>query len=171
MKRLLFGAIALIALAACGESTNAGTAVTSPAAGATAAAQPTSAPTFKVGDQIKVGGSLLYSVTSAKVVQPGEFDPAPTGEYLAVAVAFTNQGASPVDVSSMVSFSLRDANGQTYNETIITGQPNAPDGEIAAGDKLAGTLIYDAPKGGDLKLYFKNDIFSGGAVVVDLGTF
>ena len=38
-----------------------------------------------------------------------------------------------------------------------------------AGDKLAGGLTYDVPKGKTFKLYYKNDMFSDGQVIESLG--
>ena len=157
---------ATFVLAGCGDSSNTGTVETS---GGPAAAAPTS---FKVGDTIKVGDNLMYTVSgvTAPYDSGNEFDVATKGQFMLVTVTFLNNGAKSVNVSSALSFTLHDATGQTYTETIVVGAANPPDGEIAKGDKLAGTLAFDVPKGQDFKLYYKNDIFSNGSVIVDLGT-
>ena len=147
----------------CGSSGDTGTKVTS---SATAAATQTA---FKVGDQVKVGDLILVvsGVTSSDGTQ---FEKSKAGQYLIVAVALQNNGTKAATVSSAISFELRDDGGQTYNETILSTAPKPPDGSIAPGDKLAGSLTYDVPKGKSFKLYFKNAIFGSGQTIIDLGS-
>ena len=168
---LVVGVFALVA-AACSSSSNTGSVVTpggSPAAGSSPGSAAASA--FKVGDQIKVGDSLMYTVTGvqAPVDSGNQYMTPSKGQFMTVAVAFQNNGKSAVAISSMASFTLRDANGQSYTETILPNVPAPPDGEIAPGDKLAGTMVYDVPKGLGFKLYFKKSLFDTGSVIVDLG--
>ncbi len=156
----------LLSFTACGGSgSNTGTVVTP-----TAAKGPT---VFAVGQVIKVGDNLLFTVTSVQAPfdSGNEFETATKGQYLAVAVSLQNNGSKEVRIYSPVSFSLRDGTGQTYDETIVSSAHNPPDGPIAPGDKLAGTLVYDVPKGQDFRLYFTLNVFSssGGGVIVDLG--
>jgi hypothetical protein len=113
----------------------------------------------------------MYTVTGVSApFDPGnEFEKPTNGQFMVVQVLLENKTSKSITVSSFISWSLRDDGGQSYSETIISSAPKPPDGEIAPGDKLAGGLSYDVPKGKDFKLYFKNDIFTNGQVIVDLG--
>lgn len=153
--------VAIVVLAGSG-SKNSGTAVN----GSSPSGE---AQTFGVGQAIKVGDALIFTVTRVTSSAGSEFERPTHGQYLIVAVAFQNNEAKPNTVSSLASFELRDATGQSYTESIYSGAPKPPDGEIAPHDRLAGALTYDVPKGSTYKLYFKNDVFSGGSVIVDLG--
>jgi hypothetical protein len=127
---------------------------------------------FAVGQVIKTGDNLLYTVTSvtAPFISTNEFDVPKNGQFLAVAVTFQNNGSKEVRITGLLSFTLRDGNGQSYDEAFVADAPNPPDGAVAPGDKLAGTLVFDVPKGQHFKLYFTANLFSTGSVVVDLGT-
>jgi hypothetical protein len=113
----------------------------------------------------------MYTVTQVKAPfdSGNEFETPQNGQYLVAYVTLENKTSKSITVSSVISFELRDDTGQSYNETILSAAPKPPDGEIAPGDKLAGGLSYDVPKGKDFKLYFKNDVFASGQVIVDLG--
>jgi len=136
-----------------------------------AAPKPSGPTTFKVGDVIKDGD---LQVTVTKVQAPfqstNEFEKPANGQYLVASVSMENTGAKPATVSSMLSFELRDTDGQTYNETIVSSAPKPPDGTIAPGDKLAGGLTFDVPTGKAYRLYFKDNVFSSGQAIIDLGT-
>jgi len=150
----------------------AGTKVDNPPAAATqnnAPATTSGVKTFNVGDTIKVGDNMLFKVDSVESSAGAQFETPTKGQFLIAHVTMTNNGASAVNVSSMLSFELRDDAGESYNETILTTAPKPPDGSIAANDKLAGGLTYDVPKGKTFKMYYKNDVFSGGQVIVNLG--
>lgn len=163
--------VAIASVVACGSDENSGTKVSS----GSPATQPSKAPaaptTFKVGDQIKVGNAILLTVSGVQApVDPGnQYITAKNGQFMTVAVSIQNVSSQPQSVSSAVSFELRDDTGQSYNETFLPNAPKPPDGSIAPNDKLAGGLTYDVPKGKTFKLYFKNNIFGGGQVVIDLG--
>jgi uncharacterized protein DUF4352 len=154
------GLALFLSVVACGGS-NTGT-----------GASPATTSVFTVGQTIKLGDNLMYTVTSvtAPYVSTNQFDVSKNGQFLAVAVTFQNNGAKEVRISGLISFSLRDGNGQSYDEAFVADAPNPPDGAVAPGDKLAGTLVFDVPKNQHFKLYYTANIFSSGSVVVDLGT-
>lgn len=166
----LAAAVVWIAITAesCSSSGNIGTAVGSPVASPSATSSQQAL--FQVGQTVKVGNTLLFTVTGVQSSGGTEFETPQNGQYLIVDVAFQNVSSQSQSVSSILSFELRDGTGQSYNETILTSAPKPPDGDIAPNDKLAGGLTYDVPKGQTFKLYFKNDVFASGAVVVDLGS-
>jgi hypothetical protein len=124
-----------------------------------------------VGDVIKVGDGLMYTVVNVKAPfdSGNEFDQPSNGQFMVVQVSLENKTSKSVNVSSALNWELRDDSGQSYTETIVVNAPKPPDGEIAPGDKLAGGLAFDVAKGKGYKLYFKNEIFASGQVIVDLG--
>lgn len=172
--RKMLGAVAaavgLLVIAGCGSNENSGTLVSSsPGTGATKA--PAAQTTFKVGDQIKVGNTMLLTVTGvqAPVDSGNQFITPKNGQFMTVMVSLQNVSNQPQNVSSAISFELRDDTGQSYNETFLPDAPKPPDGSIAPNDKLAGGLTYDVPRGKNFKLYYKNNVFNGGQVIIDLG--
>lgn len=163
---------ALVAVSACGSDENSGTKVSSTfSPAAQASKQPKGPTSFRVGDQIKVGNSMLLTATGvqAPVDSGNEFITPKNGQFMTVMVSMQNVSGQPQQVSSIVSFELRDDTGQSYTETFLPDAPKPPDGSIAPNDKLAGGLTYDVPKGKNFKLYYKNNVFSGGQVIIDLG--
>jgi len=163
------GAAAPASAAASAPSSAAAKPAASSAAPA-AAAKPSGPSTFKVGDVIKDGD---LQVTVTKVDAPfkttNEFEKPEKGQFLVASVSMENTGSKPATVSSMLSFELRDSDGQSYNETIVSNAPKPPDGTIAPGDKLAGGLTFDVPTGKSYRLYFKDSLFSSGQAIIDLG--
>lgn len=151
MKQRLLLFLAILALVsaflACGSTasgTDTGTAVTPNAT--TIGATPTqAAKTWKVGDLVAIGGWEVQ-VHSAKTAQGGEFSTLKSGDvYLLIDVTVTNKTGQSQTFSSIGQFSVKDATGQTYTQTIDTDAPNAPDGAVANGSKLRGTLAYEVP--------------------------
>lgn len=173
-RHILAAALVLASLVACGDQGSTGTKVGVTPTGATSSSVATAKPativqtTFKVGDQVAVNDVVLV-VNGATSSVGSEYQKPTAGQYLLVAVSLQNTGATPVRVSSVLNFELRDDTGQTYNMTFLSGVPAAPDGVIAPGDRLAGTLVYDTPKGKGFRFYFKSTIFAGKQAIVELG--
>jgi hypothetical protein len=66
--------------------------------------------------------------------------------FLVVDVTTENLSSSPQLVSSVASFTLKDATGQAYNE-VITGIGKPPDDTaLQPKDKLRGQISYEVPK-------------------------
>jgi Domain of unknown function (DUF4352) len=157
----------LVGADSCSSASNEGSTASSSASGSGTAA---AASTFKVGNRIKVGtDNYFFTVTGVQSSAGTDFEKPSKGQYLIVNVSFDNQSGKSQTVSSIASFELRDDAGQSYSETIFTDAPKPPDGEIATNDKLAGALTFDVPTGLAYRLYFKNDLFASGQIVVDLG--
>ncbi len=142
-------------------------------------ANPTPTTFLAVGQAVDLGENIMYSVTSVQApwLSGNNSETAKHGQYMAVAVLFQNNSSRDFHISSLISFRMRDGDGQTYGEELVSTAPNTPDALVAAGSKLTGTLIYDVPKGQRFKLYFTNDIFQpqgsferGPVIAVDLGT-
>jgi hypothetical protein len=163
--------IALAAAAGCGSNENSSIKVSSGSSPGTRATQAPAAPaSFKVGDQINVGNTMLLAVTQiqAPVNSGNQFLSPKSGQFMKVMVSLQNVSSKPEDVSSAISFEMRDDSGQSYTETLLPDAPKPPDGWIAPNNKLTGGLTYDVPKGKNYKLYYKNKVFNSGQVIIDL---
>lgn len=117
--------------------------------------QPTAAPTqpssnsggmHKVGDVVTLDGWQL-TVNGVKTSSGDEFNqPKPGDTFLLIDVTAVNQTGQSQPFSSFLSFTLKDSTGQKYDETIDTNAPSSPDGNVAAGGKIRGTVVYDVPQ-------------------------
>lgn len=102
--------------------------------------------TFKVGDVVTVGTDWQVTVNSVKTSAGGDFNEPKTGDtFLEVSVTLKNISSQAQEASSLLFWSLKDSTGQQYDESVVTDAPNTPDGKVAAGDKLTGTLSYEVP--------------------------
>ena len=162
----LLGVLALVIMACGGSSANAGTSV---GTSGNNSSNSNSSKHFKVGDQVKVGDTFIVTVNSFKT-NPGDdiFKPKSGNQFVVVDVTLKNVGSKEQDISSLFQFTLKDATGQKYTETIISNV-TPPDGKLAAGDLLKGQIAYEvAASQHDFTFAFEADIISGGQTVWDL---
>lgn len=102
--------------------------------------------TFKVGDVVTVGTDWQVTVNSVKTSAGSDFNEPKTGDtFLEISVTMKNISSQEQDASSLIFWSLKDSTGQQYDEAVVTDAPSTPDGKVAAGDKLTGTLSYQVP--------------------------
>ena len=109
--------------------------------------QPT---TFKVGDQIKMGDTVL-TVTSVNRnwKSANEFDTPsnPNDVYVTVSVSLQNQGTGTIDLSSFWDFKLEDATGVIHDQSLGGVGLNAlSTGSLAAGGKTSGDILFEVPQ-------------------------
>src|SRR5258707_1479503 len=77
--------------------------------------------------------------------------------FLVVDVSIKTVSYKEQDVSSMLQFTLKDAAGQKYDQTFISGA-TSPDGKVEAGDVIKGQMPYETPKAQhDYTLAFEAD--------------
>lgn len=117
--------------------------------------QPTAAPTqpssntggtHKIGDLVTLDGWQI-TVNNVKTSSGDEFNqPKPGDTFLLIDITAVNQTSQSQSFSSLLSFTLKDSTGQKYDETIDTNAPSSPDGNVAAGGKIRGTIAYDVPQ-------------------------
>ena len=163
----LFGLLAIAAavMLACGGGTVANSGSTT--SGGNSAS--TSSKHFKTGDQVKVGDTYVVTVNSVKTSQGDDVSQPKSGNtFLIVDVTLKNVSNKEQNISSLLMFTLKDATGQQYTETIVDGT-TTPDGKLEAGDVLRGQLAYEVPKSQhSFTLAFQADITSSGQTIWDL---
>jgi hypothetical protein len=126
---------------------------------------------FKVGDFVRLGD---FTIKVNKVSNPYKShdswsQPKKGNKYVAVSVSVKNSGSEPQTVSSLICFDLRDSEGQAAKIAMLTDAPSSPDGEIAPGKFIKGTLGFELPKNAKgLTLEFKCDPFTSGTATVSL---
>ena len=159
--------IFILALLACGESTN-NAAQTVSGAGAS----PTTAPTsqhFKVSDTVKVGSTWQININSVKTSQGQDFSTPKSGNvFLLVDVTLKNLSGQEQNVSSLLMFGLKDETGMQYTES-ITGFTTSPNGKVEAGGLLRGTVAYEVPATAHKFTFsFQADIILSGQAIWDI---
>lgn len=145
-------AIVITAVATNGgkASTNTGN-TSSSSQSASTSEQPTTSTssgpaTFKVGQSTTLDGWTAVVNGTKTDKGDGEISVPKAGNiYFEVSVTLTNTSSKNQTASSLVFWTLKDTNGQAYTETIVTNAPRPPDGAVAAGSKLTGTLTYEIP--------------------------
>lgn len=163
-----------ILILACGESSNvnSGSAAGSTATGTTSASNSTTASAnhFKVGNQVNVGNTWIVTVNSVATHAATDVDqPAQGDTYLVVDVSLKNTSSSEQDLSSDLQFSLQDATGQKYTQSIVTFSSNSPDGKVEPGSPIRGQMVYEVPTSQhNFTLAFEADITSSGQTIWDL---
>lgn len=161
---MLVGLVSLVAMA-CGSSTT-GTSVGS---GEVKSTTPPKAQHFKVGDQVKVGDSYLVIVNSVKTSAGSGYDHPDAGKiYVVVDLSITNTSSEQQTISTLLQFTLKDGEGQKYNDTYVSGY-NDPGGDLAPGDKVKGQMVYEVPKTlHSFTFNFEPDPFGQGIIVWDI---
>ena len=110
--------------------------------------------TFKPGDIIQIKDSTI-------ILNTVEF----IGNMLKANFTIENQGASDLNVSSMLSFYARKRDGSSLNQEYFNCGTSL-DGSILPGDKLRGDICWsNAALTDGIKIYYEEAIISHGAVV------
>lgn len=124
---------------------------------------------FKVGQVVKVNATWLVTITSVKTMDGNTFSTPTAGNtYFIVDVTLTNLSKQEQNVSSALNFSLVDASGQKYTETILIGE-TPPDGKVGANSLMHGQLTYEVPTMQNAFTFnFEPDLIAGALTVWDL---
>lgn len=166
----LLGVLAVVIMACGGSSANTGTSVGS----STSTTQKNTGSTggakhFKVGDQVKVGDTYIVTINSFKTNPGDEFIKPKAGNvFVVIDASFKNVSSEEKSLSTLLQCDLKDATGQKYTETFISGV-TPPDGKLAAGDIVKGQLAYEVSASQhDFTFSFEADAFSSGQTLWDL---
>jgi hypothetical protein len=166
----LLGAVALVVVIIIAAVASSGGGSSSKATGGIAnLGGKAPAAAYKVGDTAKTGG-FNATVYAAKDPQPpaDSFNtPKPGNHFVSVDMQITNPGTSQQSFSSLIGIHLLDSLNHQYDEDIEGAglSPNAPDGELAAGQSVRGFVVFQVPDGtSGLKLRVQGGLTSAGAV-------
>lgn len=130
--------------------------------------------TFAVGDLVELGDwqVKVHGVTDPFTSSNQFVQPAAGNRYVAADIEVFNRSDAPQTVSSLLCFELQDSTNVAYQLSMAgagSGGPLPPDGEVAPGASLRGTLTYEVPAAATgLRIHFKCELFSTGSAVINL---
>jgi hypothetical protein len=121
---------------------------------------------YAVGDSVKMGG-LVFTVNGTSTSTGSEFFRPDNGNiYFIVDCTIENSSNEAVHLSSLLMFSLVDAEGYNYNITIGPETKGSLDGELAPGRKMRGELAFEVPaQANSLELIFEPNVFGSGQAI------
>lgn len=127
--------------------------------------------TFKVGDVIALRG-FEVTVTNIKRNWTAEYDKPKSGkELVKVTVKIENKTDKTAEYSPM-DWKMEDSDGSIEDYTITLGNDDQlSSGQLAAGGKKTGSLVFSVPKGDKkLKLHYKPiwEFFNNSEAIVEL---
>jgi len=129
---------------------------------------------FKVGDQVKLGSSVV-TVNKVEFSQGGQFTkPAEGNEWLNLNVTVENTGSSQQYLTTLGQMFVRDSEGNSYQVAVTDKVLENPtfglDGTIIAKSKRTGWVGFEIRKGASgLKFQYNGSMFGGGTILVNLG--
>lgn len=169
---IVIGIVFLVALLlACGssKSSGGGQVVSTAPAGSGSAPTAAAAAPGKVGDKVQVGGTALTITKAERKAQIGDFQKASAGNtYVIVEVVVENVGTGKESYNPFF-FKVKDSEGFEYQGTISTDAQALKSGELAAGEKARGSVVFEikeASKG--LVLTYDNNLFGGDPIKVQI---
>jgi flagellar basal body-associated protein FliL len=126
---------------------------------------------FTVGQIVKIDDTWDVTLNSVKTSSGDQYSAPKSGNtYLIIDLTMKNISSQEQNVSSLISFDLKDSTGQKYTETITTmSDIHPPDGKVEAGAPLRGQLVYEVPTSiKDYTLSFQADFTSSGQTIWDI---
>ena len=92
-------------------------------------------------------GNWVVTVTHVTATTASALPPKPGDAYLEITLTLKNTAATTQLVSSLLQFSLTDANGGKYDEALTdTNIHRTPDGNVNAGQTLNAQIAYEVPQ-------------------------
>lgn len=170
---VLFACIGAGVLASHGSNPNASTTTNSSTLSSndTPGTTSTSVPTnkhYNQTDAVQVGNIYDVEIMSVKTSTGGQIvQPQKSGDvFLVFVIKMKNISSQEQAVSSLISFTLQDINGQKYTEVINPDAGATLDGKIEPGSLLQGSITYEVPASmKSFTLAFQADLLSQGQVI------
>lgn len=122
---------------------------------------------FKVGDIIK-DGDLEVVINSAQQTNEGLVAPEEGKAYFVIDATITNTGDKKENISSILMFELKDAEGRNKDMAFGVDTNGSLDGEILPSEKLTGQLAYEVDAEGELNLYINLSVFGGNTIKINV---
>lgn len=119
---------------------------------------------LKIGETVDVNGLQIKLNSVKKVMGTNEYDQPSNGMYLVLDVVVENVSAESANISSMLNFTLMDAEGYSQDLTIMPELKGSLDGEIGSGRKLAGQIGFDVAESGYYEFIYE-EVFAGGQAI------
>lgn len=130
--------------------------------------------TFKVGDQIKLGNSIV-TVNKVEYSQGGQYTkPADGNEWINLNVTIENTSSSQQYVTTLGQMFIRDSEKNSYQVSVTNKAMENPgfglDGSVIAQSKRTGWVGFEIKKGATgLQFQYNGSMFGGKSALVDLG--
>lgn len=130
--------------------------------------------TFKIGDQIKMGDSIV-TLNKVEYSQGGQYSkPTEGNEWVNLNVTIENTGSSQQYVTTLGQMFIRDGDKNSYQVSITNKAMENPgfglDGQVIAKSKRTGWVGFEILKGATgLQFQYNDSIFGGGTILIDLG--
>jgi len=125
---------------------------------------------YKIGDIVKVGDyTFTLNNFTDNVASGNQFiAPKAGNRFIKVNLTIENNSKEKTTISSLLQMYLKDGEGTKYQQTFLPSQKQV-DGELLAGDKIKGDLVYEVPKtASDFKFYYNASWLTGQSIVIDL---
>ena len=128
---------------------------------------------FKIGDQVKMGSSII-TVNKIEYSQGGQYNkPVEGNEWINLNVTIENTGSSQQYVTTLGQMFIRDANKNSYQVTVTDKYLENPslglDGQIIANSKRTGWVGFEIPKTSTgLQFQYNASMFGGKEVLINL---
>jgi hypothetical protein len=99
-----------------------------------------------IGEPVRVS-TIAIKVHEVRTV-PGSAEEAPAAgmKWVAVRIEVVNEGSAEASISMLAMFDLMDADGASYAPTIVGSVPKYADGDLAAGLRLTGEVVFEIPE-------------------------
>ncbi len=173
-KKWWFWGLVIVVLMVIGASNSPSSEKVGSGGVADTSSQPSAQTTYKVGDQIKLGDSVI-TVNSVSYSQGGQFtSPSAGNKWVDLNITIQNTSSSQQYVTTLGQMFVRDAQGNSYQisstDKTITDINNRLDGAIIANSKRTGWVGFEVPKNATgLQFQYNGSMWGGGTVLVDLG--
>ena len=133
--------------------------------------KPTQSSVFKVGDVISIKDTKV-TVTSVERNYTADNEyvkPADGKEFVKVNIEIQNDSSKNVSYNAL-EWKVEDSNGslEDYMSAMMASAPDAiGSGELVAGGKKVGSIVFEALAGDALKLHYK-PLWNGEEIVIEL---
>jgi len=130
--------------------------------------------TFKVGDQVKLGSSIV-TVNKVEFSQGGQYTkPAAGNEWVNLNITIENTGSSQQYITTLGQMFVRDGDKNSYQVSVTDKTLENPsfglDGQIIAKSKRTGWVGFEILKAAkNLQFQYNGSMFGGGTVLIDIG--
>lgn len=125
---------------------------------------------YNIGEEAILNDGAI-TVTNVEKSKGNEWDKPQTGkEYVIVSVTIENKGKENLSYNPF-DFEMQNSQGQRESTviSIINNDTELKSGELIAGGKVSGTIIFEQPEGDNgLMLIYKNNVWSSKEVKIKL---